>query len=169
MRISKAKASHISSMMEIVLDAQKYLAQLGIDQWQNGYPNEAVLLNDINHRESYCVHNDAGQLMGMTMFTTRPEITYYTIDGNWLTAENALYGVIHRLAVSNRFRSHGVAKFIFEQCEGQLKANNISSMRIDTHEENKGMQKLIGQLGYEYCGVIFLESGDKRLAFEKIL
>ena len=41
-------------------------------------------------------------------------------------------------------------------------------MRIDTHEENKGMQKLISQLGYKYCGIIVLESGDKRLAFEKI-
>ena len=41
-------------------------------------------------------------------------------------------------------------------------------MRIDTHEENKGMQKLIAQIGYDYCGVILLENGDKRLAYEKV-
>lgn len=156
-------------MMQIVSDAQSYLSSLGIDQWQNGYPNEAVLLNDISNTESYCVSDEEGQIMGMTMFTTRPEPTYNSIDGNWLTSDDAVYGVIHRLAVSNRFRSHGVAKFIFEQCEEQLRVNKVPSMRIDTHEENKGMQKLIGQLGYEYCGVIVLESGDKRLAYEKIL
>lgn len=156
-------------MMNIVKDAQNYLAELGIDQWQNGYPNEAVLLNDISNEESYCVLHEDGALMGMTMFTTRQEPTYNSIDGGWLTSDNAVYGVIHRLAVSNRFRSHGVAKFIFEHFETQLRADKIPSMRIDTHEENKGMQKLISQLGYEYCGVIVLESGDKRLAFEKVL
>ena len=36
MQITLAKTSQLSSMMDIVLDAQKYLAQLGIDQWQNG-------------------------------------------------------------------------------------------------------------------------------------
>ena len=168
MQITLAKTSQLSSMMDIVLDAQKYLAQLGIDQWQNGYPNEAVLLNDIHNNESYCVFDDDGQLMGMTMFTTRPENTYNAIDGNWLTADDAEYGVIHRLAVSNRHRSLGVAKFIFEQCEAKLRANNVLSMRIDTHEENKGMQKLIAQLGYDYCGVILLENGDKRIAYEKV-
>ena len=168
MRISLANTSHLPSMLQIVSDAQNYLASLGIDQWQNGYPNEEILLNDITNNESYCVSDEKGRIMGITMFTHRPEPTYHSIDGNWLTSDDAVYGVIHRLAVSNHFRSHGVAKFIFEQCEEQLKANNIPSMRIDTHEENKGMQKLISQLGYKYCGIIVLESGDKRLAFEKI-
>jgi ribosomal protein S18 acetylase RimI-like enzyme len=168
MKLALSATSNLPSMMQIVSDAQNYLAELGIDQWQNGYPNEEVLLNDISNTESYCVSDDEGQIMGMTMFTNRPEPTYNSIDGSWLTADDAAYGVIHRLAVSNRFRSHGVAKFIFEQCEAQLKANKVPSMRIDTHEENKGMQKLISQLGYEYCGVILLENGDKRLAYEKV-
>jgi len=42
-------------------------------------------------------------------------------------------------------------------------------MRIDTHEDNLGMQKLLRSSGYTYCGVIYLTNGDKRLAFENIL
>ena len=42
-------------------------------------------------------------------------------------------------------------------------------MRIDTHEENLGMQGLLKKLGYHYCGVIYLENNDKRLAFEKLI
>jgi hypothetical protein len=41
-------------------------------------------------------------------------------------------------------------------------------MRIDTHEDNMGMQQLLKKLGYSYCGVIFLGNEDKRLAFEKL-
>ena len=119
MKLDLSSPSNLPSMMQIVSDAQNYLASLGIDQWQNGYPNEEVLLNDISNNKSYCVSNAEGQIMGMTMFTNRPEPTYSTIEGSWLTTDDTVYGVIHRLAVSNRFRSHGVAKFIFEQCEAQ--------------------------------------------------
>ena len=49
------------------------------------------------------------------------------------------------------------------------KQNNIKSMRIDTHEKNLGMQGLLKKLGYHYCGVIYLENNDKRLAFEKLI
>ena len=42
-------------------------------------------------------------------------------------------------------------------------------MRIDTHEENLGMQGLLKKLGYHHCGVIYLENNDKRLAFEKLI
>lgn len=168
MKLTTCSTIHIDAMMRIVEDAQQFLAELEIDQWQDGYPNNAVLLNDINNKESYCVIDEDGQMMGMTMFSTRPEKTYETIDGSWITKDDAIYGVIHRLAVSHRFRSHGVAKFIFKECEAQLRAQNVPSMRIDTHEANKGMQKLIVQLGYEYCGVIQLERGGKRLAYEKV-
>ena len=103
------------------------------------------------------------------MFTTKPESTYSNLDGSWLTPENTKYGVIHRMAVGNKFRNLGIAKFIFKKCELNLQQNDIASMRIDTHEDNKGMQGLLKKLGYVYCGIIFLKSGDKRLAFEKVL
>jgi len=32
-----------------------------------------------------------------------------------------------------------------------------------------GMQSLIKKLGYQYCGVIYTNYGDKRMAFEKVL
>jgi hypothetical protein len=73
------------------------------------------------------------------------------------------------MAVTNEFRKKGIAKFIFEQCEQQLLQNNIMSMRIDTHEDNLVMQSLLKKLKYLYCGVIYLDNGDKRLAYEKCL
>ena len=99
----------------------------------------------------------------------KPNQLTTTIEGNWKTKNNATYGVIHRMAVSNKFRGKGIAKFIFFQCEQFLKQNNIKSMRIDTHEKNLGMQGLLKKLGYHYCGVIYLENNDKRLAFEKLI
>ena len=46
---------------------------------------------------------------------------------------------------------------------------NIESLKIDTHEDNLGMQSLIKKLGYQYCGIIYTNYDAKRLAFEKII
>ena len=163
------KEDDISSILEIINQAQAYLAMQNIDQWQNGYPNEEAILKDVFNNDSYVVKTKDAITAATAMFTTRPEPTYTTIEGNWKTKNNATYGVIHRMAVSNKFRGKGIAKFIFFQCEQNLKQNNIKSMRIDTHEENLEMQGLLKKLGYHYCGVIYLENNDKRLAFEKLI
>ncbi len=169
MYLEKAAKEDLRSIMSMVHDAQAYLASKQIDQWQNGYPEEGVILNDIANAESFLVRNKENQAIGTTMFTTNPESTYERIDGLWLTEKKASYGVIHRMAVAAVARKHGVAKFIFKNCEEALVKRGVASMRIDTHEENQAMQGLLKNLGYSYCGIIFLENGDKRLAYEKLL
>lgn len=169
MKLIATNIKNLSSIMSIVHDAQNYLASQEIDQWQDGYPDEEVILNDISNHESFIVESENNEIIGTTMFTTRPESTYSNIDGSWLTEQNTKYGVIHRMAVGGSYRKLGVAKFIFSTCEQKLKENKVASMRIDTHEDNKGMQGLLNKLGYTYCGIIYLDNGDKRLAFEKIL
>ena len=58
---------------------------------------------------------------------------------------------------------------LFDEFHLQLLEKNIKSLKIDTHEDNIGMQSLIKKLGYTYCGIIYTNYGDKRLAFEKVI
>ena len=168
MTFSKSYTKDLPSIMKIIGEAQTYMASQNIDQWQDGYPSESLILNDMANNESYIVKNEEN-IVGTAMFTTRLESTYNIIDGKWLTADDAKYGVIHRIAVGGKHRGTGVAKFIISESEKYLINSNIASMRIDTHEDNEGMQSLLKGLGYAYCGIILLEDGDKRLAFEKVL
>jgi ribosomal protein S18 acetylase RimI-like enzyme len=103
------------------------------------------------------------------MFTTNSEPTYKVIDGNWIINETIKYGVIHRMAIKKEFRKLGLATILFDEFHQQLKNQNIQSLKIDTHEENIGMQSLIKKLGYRYCGIIYTDYGAKRLAFEKLV
>lgn len=169
MKLNRSTLSDIPVIMDIIGDAQKYLAGLNIDQWQDGYPNETQIELDIKNNDSYVVLNDANTIIGTTVFTTKKEPTYQNISGDWMTPVDAKYGVIHRLAVGDNYREMGLAKFVFNACETALKETNIKSLRIDTHRDNKGMQYLLNKRGYQYCGVIILDSGDERLAYEKIL
>ena len=169
MKFVLAKKEDLSEIMPIIEQAQAYLASQAIEQWQNGYPNEATILKDVKNNESYIVSSEESTPLATAMFTTRNEPTYKRIEGQWITKTDATYGVIHRMAVNKDFRGTGIAQFIFKQCEHILKHNRIQSMRIDTHEDNLDMQALLKKLGYLFCGVIYLENSDKRLAYEKLI
>lgn len=170
MEFIPTKKEDLPRIMEIVKDAQNHLASLNIDQWQDGYPDEATILNDIEKKQSFVIKEN-GQIIGTTVFTTEEDENYRKVEGGkWLTPMDNVYGVIHRIAVSNDSRGSGFAKFVFNHCESLLIQQGVESMRIDTHRDNLGMQKLIKSLGYEYCGIIYLaRGGDERLAFEKLL
>lgn len=170
MKIRQSTLKDVPSIMTIIDDAKAYLASQNIDQWQNGYPNEEQVKNDIEKEESYVVVNDENQVMATSMFTLRKEPTYKeVIDGKWLNSEEETYGVVHRLAIKKEYRKLGLATFLFDDFHQQLKSKNIKSLKIDTHEGNLGMQSLIKKLGYQYCGIIYTSYNAKRLAFEKII
>ena len=169
MKLQLSTLENISAIMQIIQDAKQLLASLNIDQWQNGYPNEIQITNDVINNQSYVVVNDKQQIMATSMFTTNKEPTYKIIEGKWLVDEGDVYGVIHRMAIKKEYRNLGIAKFMFQQFHQKLKEHKIQSLKIDTHEENIGMQSLIKKMGYQYCGVIYTSYGDKRFAFEKLI
>jgi GNAT superfamily N-acetyltransferase len=169
MKIKLSTLKEIPIILEIIEDAKTYLASQNIDQWQNGYPNVAQIENDILNGESFVVINDENQVMATSMFSTNKEPTYKIIEGNWIITEDEIYGVIHRMAIKKEFRKFGLATLLFDEFHLQLVEKNIKSLKIDTHEGNLGMQSLIKKLGYSYCGIIYTNYGDKRLAFEKVI
>ena len=169
MKIQLSTFEDIPAIIAIINDAKEYLASQKIDQWQNGYPNAEQVVNDIKNNESYVVVNDENEIIATAMFTTNPEPTYKIIDGNWNIDENEKYGVVHRMAIKKEFRKFGLATFMLHEFHQQLLKKNIKSLKIDTHEENFGMQAMIKKLGYTYCGIIYTNYHAKRLAFEKVI
>ena len=170
MKIRRSTLNDVAQIMVIINDAKTYLASQNIDQWQNGYPNAEQVENDIEKGESFVVVNDDDTIMATSMFTLRKEPTYKEIlEGNWLISEDKVYGVVHRMAIKKEYRKLGLATFLFDEFHQQLKNQNIKSLKIDTHENNVGMQSLIKKLGYKYCGIIYTSYNAKRLAFEKVI
>ena len=53
MNLLRAKKKDLKGIMDIIKGAQELLANQNIDQWQNGYPNESIISNDIDNNESY--------------------------------------------------------------------------------------------------------------------
>ena len=135
------------------------------DQWSApGFPPDSLLLRDIARGGGYVIDSVmpglTGHLLPRAYFALlpSPEPTYDRIDGAWLTDEP--YGVIHRIA--SYPEDHGVFAAIID-----FAAARYAHLRIDTHRDNRIMQHLIAKHGFTYCGIIWLEDGSERFAYER--
>ena len=160
--IRLAKDKDLSYIMPIFDAAREKMQSSGNRrQWVNGYPSVEKVLEDIRQNGAYVVE-DKGKIVAYFAFLPSPEPTYGKIvGGQWLDEEKP-YHVIHRIAGAQGV--HGIFNSMLEYAFSQ--ENNI---RIDTHKDNVIMQHLLQKHGFSYCGVIYLLSGDERLAYQKII
>ncbi|SDC13733.1 Acetyltransferase (GNAT) family protein [Terribacillus halophilus] len=102
------------------------------------------------------------------MVTFKNEPSYDSIyEGQWLS--NNKYATIHRVAVSNTHKGLGLSTEIIKYIEDLCIDHDVHSIKVDTHKENIPMQKTLKKNGFEYCGIIYVDSSSERLAFEKLL
>ena len=169
MRILQTREENLPEIMDIFSEARQTIASLGINQWQNGYPNEQVIREDIAKERSYSVIDDT--ICGTFAVILDGEPTYDKIyDGNWITGNDfSNYMAIHRVAVSVSSRGKGVSTEIINYATTLARENGRSSLRIDTHEGNIVMRKMLEKHGFAYCGIIYLEDGESRVAYEKLI
>ena len=101
---------------------------------------------------------------GAVVFDGEP--AYDAIEGAWLT--DGEYVVLHRMAVADGEKGHGVATEFMRRVEAMACGRGTGSMRVDTNFDNRYMLRMLGRLGFVYCGKVRYRSGE-RLAFEKTL
>ena len=164
MMIRRAAIQDLEQIMQIYARAVQYMQASGNpNQWVAGYPSRTLIEEDIARGVSYVVDRD-GVIEAVFSYIEGEDPTYRQIgQGMWRT--NGSYGTVHRLASAGRLR--GVAGICFSWCAEQAKMHGCSSLRADTHQDNRIMQHLLQKNGFVYCGVIHLANGAPRLAFER--
>lgn len=169
MIIRETRIQEIKQIMTIIRMAQQSLRSSSIDQWQDGYPNEEVIMEDIRKRQSYVVEKD-GKLIGTAVISLEKEHTYDKItNGEWMTGKETVYVVIHRIATHEECKRQGIAGRLLKYAEEVGKEHGAVSIRIDTHPDNFIMQSWLGKNDFSYCGWIYLKNGALRYAYEKAL
>ena len=167
MEFRKTIKTDINSVMNIIRQAQEYFKEQGINQWQDNYPNPEVINTDITRGESYVLLKN-NNIVATAAVSFDGEKTYESIyEGKWITKDK--FAVIHRIAVDNNYKGLGLSSKIIKHVEELCLSKEVYSIKIDTHEENISMQKLLKKNDFKYCGIIYLEDKSKRVAFEKVL
>ncbi len=169
MIIRQASSNDIDALMSLFEEARATIATLGIDQWQNGYPSLEVVQEDIAQERSFVVEIER-TIVGTFVIITDGEPTYDRIyDGEWLTKDSQSYIAIHRVAVSVARRGSGISTAIIHHAAKTAASLHRSSLRIDTHKGNLVMRRMLEKHGFSHCGSIYLENGDHRVAYEKLI
>lgn len=177
MFIRKSTLSDTEDILHILSDASASLKALGLDQWQNGYPDRKEIEADIARGEAYVVIGEDGDIVASGMISMAGEPDYDAItEGSWLTESSSnhpTYAVVHRLAVNKEAKNRGIASYFFAEAERKARLTGMKSMRIDTHEGNIPMRNLLTKCGFSECGIIILrncvEGRPERIAYEKVL
>ncbi|HHQ4317978.1 GNAT family N-acetyltransferase [Clostridium perfringens] len=167
MEFRQAKISDLDQIVEIIELSKKYLKETKVDQWQDGYPEKEDLRRDIESRNSYVLTNK-DEIVATTVISLDGESTYNSIfNGEWITNED--YIVMHRVAVHDKYKGKGIFKELIKEAEVLALNKGISSIKIDTHRDNISMQRAVVKNDFKKCGIIYLEDGSERIAFEKVL
>lgn len=150
---------------EILQAAIRRRKEDGSDQWQDGYPNPAIIKADIEKGAGY-VLADGNVIAGYCCILVNDEPAYAGIKGKWLS--NGDFVVYHRVAVSEKYLGKGLAQKMLTGIENYALRNNIRSIRADTNFDNTAMLKIFDKMGYTYCGEVTFRDAPRK-AFEKVL
>ena len=158
--IREARPTDMAEIMKVMDAAKRIMRQSGnMHQWSDSYPSETAIMADMERNGGYVIE-DSDKIVGYFAFLPSPEPTYSKIyDGEWLD-DTQPYHVVHRIASYPDV--HGIFNNIMDFCFSHDK-----NIRIDTHHDNKIMQHNILKHGFTYCGIIYLLTGDKRLAYQR--
>lgn len=156
--IQRASKEDLYSIMRIYEQARAFMESHGNpNQWGKIYPDEEMIRMDIAQEKLYTVRDICG-IHGVFYFAIESDPTYKIIcDGTWST--DGPYGVIHRVAGDG---SGGILKEVIRYA-----AELTGYIRIDTHEDNYVMQNALKKHGFQKCGIIFVEDGSPRIAYDR--
>lgn len=161
MVIRLATCSDLKALMKIFDGARSIMRASGnLNQWNNGYPSEDVVLADISSGHCF-VACDGEAIIGTMALIQGPDPTYEYIEGNW--PDESPYYVIHRIATDAPGRN--IAVRMFDWALEHMASNGCHSLRIDTHRDNCIMKHILAGYGFSECGVIYLLNGDPRDAY----
>ena len=156
-RIEKASREELPRIAEIYAYAREFMAKTGNpNQWGTTHPPITQLEKDVELGRLYAVKTDEA-IHGVFYFCVEQDPTYAVIyNGAWHA--DRPYGVIHRIASDG---SGGILKAAVE-----FGKSCIDYLRIDTHEDNRIMQKAVEKQGFRRCGIIYLADGSSRIAYD---
>ncbi len=165
MEFRKATRADLPALMTIIDEAIQLLKSQGSPQWQHGYgPSIEKITQDIQMQTLYVLAEQEILALGALIPGVDPVYTAIE-EGSW--EGTGPYLSIHRVAVSQKAAGRGLAKQLLRSLIEESRQQGITDVRIDTHEQNQGMQKAILSTGFIYRGSVHFPIPDgKRRAYQ---
>ena len=155
--VRPAEKADLPEIAKIYDEARAFMRSYGnTEQWPTAqYPALWSAELDLKDGILYVTENETG-ITGTFVLVPGPDPTYnYIENGSWRS--DTPYGAIHRVASRGGGTLAAALAFAKEKYD---------HLRMDTHQDNAPMRHLLEKAGFSYRGVIYVEDGTARLAFD---
>ncbi|UQS83085.1 GNAT family N-acetyltransferase [Bombilactobacillus thymidiniphilus] len=164
--LRKVQSNELATVTAIIEEAKTVLKGRGVDLWQEGYPDQAILQDDIDRGIAYFLVKD-GKVVGVAALETQGEASYDQIhEGQWRPDSKERYAILHRVAIAKGHQGEGLASIFIQHLISAAVALDFSDIRIDTHLDNLAMQHVITKNGFQECGVIYNNDQKPCVAYQ---
>jgi len=164
MIIRKANKSDLDNIMLMYKSCVKGMLANNIDQWDETYPNDGVIMEDLIAQTYFVAIENTIIIAGINIDQNQDD-TYLALD--WKDKKNQFL-VVHRLAVKEEFWNDGIGKSLMLFAENLVIEKGLNSIRLDTYSGNPKAMEFYRRLGYIELGTIDLKPDkDKYHCFEK--
>ncbi|MGI5906899.1 MAG: GNAT family N-acetyltransferase [Candidatus Pararuminococcus gallinarum] len=163
-KLDLAKLEQIDGIFAMYKKAVESMKRLGIDQWDDAYPDLATITEDVQNQ-----HLHVGILEGVIAVAVAvnqsadPEYQ----KGGWQDSSGD-FSVIHRLCVSPDFQNRGIARAVMTSIEHRERELGRKSIRLDSFSKNPHALRLYQSLGYRIVGEAQFRKGTF-IMMEKLL
>jgi len=166
MIIRKAEISDLENIMLMYKSCVAGMVENGIDQWDETYPNDEIISEDLNVGTYYVAEMNETIIGGINIDKNQDD-TYLSLD--WKDKSDSFL-VVHRLGVKEEFWNKKIGKDLMLFTEKLVIERGLKSIRLDTYSGNPKAMEFYRRLGYTEIGTIDLKPDkDKYYCFEKII
>ena len=155
MNFSTAQAEDLAEILRLFRAATTRMDAHGVYQWDEIYPDEGILSEDIA-RGNMTVGTIDGRIAVAFMLDFCEYSDYETAA--WRYREQDIV-VLHRLCVHPDFQGHGVARQTMDYLENEVRARGIQTIRLDAFSQNPTALHLYESRGYQKAGEISYRKG----------
>jgi GNAT superfamily N-acetyltransferase len=162
--IRLAAEADLPAVARILHECVAAMRLAGIEQWDEIYPTELNLQNDIQAHSMYVASSESGQIVGMAVLNEFQDPEYAAVQ--WSAYRRPL--VVHRVMVAPESQGQGVARVLMTFAEQRARIEGYESVRLDAFTLNPRALRLYAGLGYATRGTVRLRKG-LFWCFEKVL
>lgn len=160
----RATINELDEVNNILIKIKKHMNETNLNQWDEIYPTESILENDIKNNELYVLLQN-NIIVSFIVLNENQEELYKV--GKWQYTSDKI-AVIHRLCVNPEVQNKGLGRKILALSEEFLKSSGYMSIRLDAFTKNSHALNLYTKSGYTKTGIVTFRKGDFYL-FEKLL
>lgn len=156
MEIRKATSADMLEIISLFKTCTNNLISIGIEQWDEIYPNTALFEQDIIDGTLFLAVDLNGKILGCIVLNTHQDKEYNQIEWKYDCYKIA---VIHRLMVLPEFESKGIGSSLLQFAESYAVSRGAQAIRLDMYKYNQRAISFYLKHSYILRGTVSFRKG----------